>query len=171
MDHKSLVTEPTSRVTIRFQDCDPFGHLYNARYLDYFINAREDHLAEHYGLDIYERQKVVKENWVISKHQIEYLLPVVFRETVVIKTRLLTFTEDSLLMEGLMLDETETVLKSVLWTRFRYFGFKDLKPAKHPPDLEGLFSSIALFGSRRMDDFDSRVKEIRNRFRSGSAHS
>ena len=28
----------------RFSDCDPFGHLNNARYIDYFINAREDHL-------------------------------------------------------------------------------------------------------------------------------
>jgi thioesterase-3 len=165
MDHRNLLTEPTSRVTIRFQDCDPFGHLYNSRYLDYFINAREDHLAESYGLDIYERQKALNENWVISKHQISYLLPVALRETVVIKTRLITFTDDSLLMEGVMLDETETILKSVLWTQFRYFGFKDMKPAKHPPDLESLFSSIALLGRRRMEDFDLRVKEIRNCYR------
>ena len=63
MNEETIVKEPTSSVIIRFQDCDPFGHLNNARYLDYFINAREDHLAEYYDLDIYERQKQLNINW------------------------------------------------------------------------------------------------------------
>lgn|GEM_PF-77927 len=161
MDHPSLVTEPSSKVCIRFQDCDPFGHLYNARYLDYFINAREDHLAEHYGLDIYERQRELKENWLITKHEIAYISPAGLRETVVIKTCLLAFTEDSLLMEGVMLDETECHLKAVLWTRFRYFCFKSLKPSKHSPDLMELFGAIALSETRDPETFDSRVAELR----------
>ncbi len=32
--------EPETQIVIRFQDCDPFGHLNNARYIDYFVNAR-----------------------------------------------------------------------------------------------------------------------------------
>jgi acyl-CoA thioester hydrolase len=71
--------EPITDVTIRFQDCDPFGHLNNARYIDYFINVREDHLLEHYNLDIFERQKQSNKNWVISKTKISYLFPVLFR--------------------------------------------------------------------------------------------
>ncbi|WP_192348725.1 hypothetical protein [Algoriphagus sp. Y33] len=31
---------PESNSVIRFQDYDPFNHLNNARYIDYFINAR-----------------------------------------------------------------------------------------------------------------------------------
>jgi len=31
-----------STYQVRFQDSDPFRHLNNARYLDYFVNARED---------------------------------------------------------------------------------------------------------------------------------
>jgi len=162
MSCSTLVTEPSSRVRIRFQDCDPFGHLYNARYLDYFINAREDHLAEHYGLDIYDRQRKLNENWLITKHEIAYRSPAVLRETVVIKTCLLTFTEDSLLMEGVMLDETESHLKAVLWTRFRYFCFESLKTSNHSPDLMALFRTIALSETGDMGGFDSRVKELRN---------
>ena len=41
-----------SNMKIRFQDCDPFNHLNNAAYLNYFMNAREDHLIENYGIDI-----------------------------------------------------------------------------------------------------------------------
>ena len=32
----------SSTAIIRFQDCDPYSHLNNGRYLDYFMNARED---------------------------------------------------------------------------------------------------------------------------------
>jgi acyl-CoA thioesterase FadM len=43
---------PKSFYTIRFGDCDLFGHLNNARYLDYFINAREEHLKERYQVQL-----------------------------------------------------------------------------------------------------------------------
>jgi acyl-CoA thioester hydrolase len=40
---------PISFYTVRFNDCDPLGHLNNSKYIDYFLNAREDHLKEHFG--------------------------------------------------------------------------------------------------------------------------
>lgn len=40
--------ELESIAVARFQDCDPFSHLNNARYIDYFLNAREDQLALFY---------------------------------------------------------------------------------------------------------------------------
>ncbi len=43
---------PHSLYTIRFTDCDPFGHLNNGRYIDYLLNAREDHLKTEYGVDL-----------------------------------------------------------------------------------------------------------------------
>lgn len=75
MESKDIIKEPMSDVVIRFQDCDPFGHLNNARYIDYFINAREDHLSEHYDFDIYERQKQSNSNWVVAKTKIAYIFP------------------------------------------------------------------------------------------------
>ncbi len=87
--------EPFSETMIRFQDCDPLGHLNNARYLDYFINARENHLADCYGLDIYDKQRQDSTNWVIAKTQIAFPAPVhkefdarvrnIFRESLKIK--------------------------------------------------------------------------------------
>ena len=41
---------PNLDYKIRFNDGDLFGHLNNSRYLDYFINAREDHLKEYITL-------------------------------------------------------------------------------------------------------------------------
>ena len=38
---KKLLDTLQSTVKIRFQDCDPFNHLNNAAYLNYFVNARD----------------------------------------------------------------------------------------------------------------------------------
>jgi len=46
-----------SKVKIRFQDCDPFNHLNNSKYIDYFINAREEQILKHYDLDIFKLYK------------------------------------------------------------------------------------------------------------------
>ena len=53
-----LPKELESTVKIRFQDCDPYGHLNNGAYINLFINAREDQLESHYNFDIYEYSKV-----------------------------------------------------------------------------------------------------------------
>ncbi|MGB5928197.1 MAG: acyl-CoA thioesterase, partial [Cyclobacteriaceae bacterium] len=89
---------PTSTYTVRFSDCDPLGHLNNARYLDYFLNAREDHLKEHYSLrlDAYYRQGLV---WVIRDHRITYLQSVTYNDTIGITTSLLSFKENKLVVE------------------------------------------------------------------------
>jgi acyl-CoA thioester hydrolase len=161
-DGKTVVKEPSSTAIIRFQDCDPFGHLYNARYIDYFVNAREDHLAQFYGLDIYERQKKLNENWLITKHQIAYMSPVAFREEVLIKTCLLNFTENSLLMEGLMLNTKLKRLNSVIWTRFKYFSFTKGRPIQHSEDMMKFFEGIRAGSDVDFSDFDQRVHALRS---------
>ncbi len=151
--------EPETEVVIRFQDCDPFGHLNNARYIDYFLNAREDHLADQYDLDIYERQKQSKTNWVIAKTEIAYLSPVIFRERVLIRTRLIHHTDTSLLMEGVMTGMIRKDLKSVTWIEFRHFDLACQTPARHSARLMDLFQKIAARGINT-SDFDARIKEV-----------
>ena len=151
--------EPVTEVAIRFQDCDPFGHLNNARYIDYFINVREDHLAEYYGLDIYERQKRLNTNWVVSKTKIAYIYPVFFRENVSIRTSLIHYNGDTLLMEGTMLDKNRKSLKAVIWIEFRHFDLTKGQLITHSEELMALFEKILKNGVNT-DDFDERVKEI-----------
>jgi acyl-CoA thioester hydrolase len=106
-----------SRYIIRFSDCDPFRHLNNARYIDYFLNAREDHLKEHYQFDLAEMASR-GQAWVVKDHQISYLRPALYNETVLIGTALLEISIDQLLVEMIMLDEKGRQLKSIMHTRF-----------------------------------------------------
>ena len=45
----------STKIKIRFQDCDPFNHLNNAKYIDYFLNVREDQILENYNIDAFKR--------------------------------------------------------------------------------------------------------------------
>jgi len=164
MTETSVNREPFTEAVIRFQDCDPFGHLNNARYMDYFINAREDHLADQYGLDIYERQNRCETNWVVSKTKIAYLNPAVFRERVGICTRLLSYTDTALLMEGVMTGAGSRDLKAVVWIEFRHFDLTGKRLARHPDELMALFGKIVLPG-RIQTGFDARIRQI-----SGATH-
>ena len=47
----------SSEALIRFSDCDPIGHLNNQRYMDYFLNAREDHLRQYLAFDMHKRKE------------------------------------------------------------------------------------------------------------------
>src|SRR6185436_2250565 len=89
--------------TIRFSDCDPFRHLNNARYIDYLLNAREDHLRDHYQMDLahFYRQGT---GWVVMQHEIIYLRPASFNESVCIRSGLLNSSTTHLDVEMLMLD-------------------------------------------------------------------
>jgi acyl-CoA thioester hydrolase len=158
----NVVHQPFSEASIRFQDCDPFGHLNNARYLDYFINAREDHLATFHGLDIYQRQRETGENWVVIGHQIDYLASVRFGEKVLIRTCLLDFGPRDLLMEGLMLGLGDNRPRAFLWTRFVYFSLAQGGSLAHPPEILEFLAGIRLpDGEIERTSFERRLEQIK----------
>jgi len=68
---------PHSLYTIRFTDCDLFGHLNNGRYIDYLLNAREDHLKTEYGLDLTDFYKQGL-SWLVAGHEISYIRPAAY---------------------------------------------------------------------------------------------
>src|SRR5215831_10798081 len=107
---------PFSFYTIRFNDCDPMGHLNNGRYIDYFLNAREDHLRDHYEIDLREWAKQ-GHGFVVSRHDIRYLRPVNYNDKVAIRTALIGWEETTLLVEMVMTDNAGQ-LKAIVWTEF-----------------------------------------------------
>ncbi len=133
-----------SKRKIRFQDCDPFNHLNNAKYLDYFLNAREDQLVEHYNLDVFKNAQTTGLSWVVISNQINYFKPAFTMETVSIESQLIHFTNNMLLVEMKMWNEEETELKAVLWMKFIQFNIQTKKVAAHPAQLMDLFDAVVL---------------------------
>ena len=113
-----------SKSLIRFPDCDPFNHLNNSRYLDYFINAREDHLVKYHHFNIYEIARDKGISWVVSKNQIAYLRPALLMETVIIQTTLIRIDDQEIMVEMSMWNLDKTILKAFLWSTFVHFNLK-----------------------------------------------
>lgn len=143
-----------SEYVIRFSDCDPFGHLNNARYLDYFLNAREDHLKTYYDMDLrdFYQQGL---SWVVAGHEILYLRPANYNERVVIYSSLIQLAQDTLLVELTMLDEKESHHKSILWTRFVPVGVKTGRKEMHPQSFMDFANEVLVAGV----DLQAGIKE------------
>ncbi|EJF09268.1 thioesterase family protein [Pontibacter sp. BAB1700] len=151
-----------SKALIRFEDCDPFGHLNNGRYIDYYLNAREDQLRDNYGLDIYAMGKTTGRAWVVASNQIAYLREVKFMETVTIKTCLRWYSGSDLMMEGQMVDPETGAIISVIWTRFAYIDIRKGQKAEHSEELTELFGKVAVLGEGKPSEyFEDRVRELR----------
>ena len=148
--------EPQSIYTVRFSDCDLFGHLNNARYLDYFLNAREDHLKSYYQLDLatYYLQGI---GWLVGSHEINYLKPAKYNEEVTIKSSLIKANDQYLLVEMQMTNVEQTALKAVIWTRFIPVNVKTGKRESHPNDFMEFAKGIELENKFADASFKDRV--------------
>ncbi|MBW8889648.1 MAG: acyl-CoA thioesterase [Fibrobacteres bacterium] len=152
--------QPASRVAIRFQDCDPFGHLNNAKYLEYFINAREDHLKLAYGFDLFAKGRETGCSWVVARHQIAYLAPANCGEEVLIKTSLRRYTDQGAMVESRMHNAADTRLKTLLWTDYVFVRLDTGRPAKHPADILAFLESVHLSEEGFPAEFSARERAL-----------
>lgn len=135
---------PLGTRMIRFQDCDPYGHLNNAKYIDYMINVREDHLMSEYGLNVFAMAQIDKRSWLVGHNEITYLKPAQVMEEVKIQTALIDYTEKYVKAEMVMMDKNSTHVKAVLWTKFYHFDFKEGQGAKHSDEMLELFERLKI---------------------------
>ena len=156
---KNLSKILKSKTKVRFQDCDPFNHLNNAAYLNYFMNAREDQLINNYGIDIYEMARKEGKSWVVGSNQIAYLKPAFLMEEVIIESQLLQFEESQLLVELRMFNANKTEVKSVMWSTFVHFNLLQQKKEIHSEAFMKLFKSVV----NPIDEavFEARISALR----------
>src|SRR5687767_1609199 len=160
-NNSPLEKNPESTYVIKFQDCDPLGHLNNVRYLDVFLNAREEHTLQHYALNLMDMLKQHRTAWVVTNHQIAYIRPADHGKTVRLQTRIIHFDNSTIVVESLMLNQDRTKLKSLLWTTYRYISIETGKPTDHSDDLMDLLGDLDDDNdSYDEDGFQDRIKKI-----------
>ncbi|MCI0398405.1 MAG: acyl-CoA thioesterase [Chloroflexi bacterium] len=160
-----LLKELESTLTVRFQDCDPFGHLNNARYVDYFMNARQDQLAEFYDFRIFDVGRQLNMSWLVTRSHLAYLAPAGLMEEVRIRTRLIHLTDNSLVVEGVMLDQAGRRVKAVAWIEFTFVSLATGRAATHPEELMDFFSPVVVDVNYAPDHFEQRVQELKTHYR------
>ncbi|WP_010136477.1 acyl-CoA thioesterase [Ochrovirga pacifica] len=149
----------TSSTKIRFQDCDPFNHLNNGRYVDYFINQREDQILNAYGIDIFKMIREEQLGWVVSSTQIAYILPVFTMEEIAFESQTIDFSKKHLRAEMRMFNKNKTELKALAWMTFVHVDVKKQRPTQHSETLMDLFKEVVL--PVKETTFDEREHHIR----------
>ena len=150
-----------SEALIRFSDCDPLNHLNNARYLDYFMNAREDHLLKYANFSLYEAAKSNGVGWVVGSHHIAYLRPAMLMETVVIDSTMLAWRERDVLVEMRMWNAQKTELKALLWSTFVHVNLKTGRSTPHSDDYNTRFKAYEAPLADPSTMFEDRVATLR----------
>lgn len=159
----SYPKETESSVIIRFQDCDPLRHLNNAKYFDYFFNAREDQVPKLYGLEIRDFIEAHRAVWVVYNHHIAYLRSANMGEWVCIMSRLVWFDTNTVVVEYYMTDDLKSHLKTLLWTTFKYVSMDTGRTVDHSDDVIAYLKAIQYpdvdYDPTR---FDTRLKVVKN---------
>ncbi len=148
-----------SKAKIRFQDCDPFNHLNNGKYTDYFMNHREDELITNYDIDIYKMAKHAGKSWVSSSNQIAYIKPALLMETVTIESQLIYFDDSNLKVEMRMYNEDKSQLKAIIWCGFAHFNLLSQRRETHSNDMMELFTDI--LNPVHAKTFEERLMQLR----------
>lgn len=157
---KNYPKQTESRMVIRFQDCDPLRHLNNAKYFDYFFNAREDQVPKLYGLEIIDFIRTFKAAWVVYNHSISYVRSAMVGEWVRIHSRILWHNENTIFVEYYMTDDSEKQLKTLLWSTMRYVTLAEGKSTTHQGAVADFLKATSLNLDTSQMTIKDRVKEL-----------
>lgn len=155
---------PNSKYKIRFPDCDMFGHLNNSRYLDYLINAREDHLKDFYNFDFNEYYKKDLA-WVISNHEIAYIRPALFNEMVTIQSTLLYIDIESIHLETIMMNEDQNQIKAIMRSILIPINLKTARKVQHNPEFMEWAKTIENTEVGNAENLQDRIKQLLSNFK------
>ena len=145
---------------IKFSDCDPMGHLYNAKYIQYLLDAREDQVEAAFGFNPIDYVKKTGQGWVVVQNQIAYIRPGIFNETIICQSFVRDYSSRLLEIECTMWNAAYSETKSVLWTRFVYMDTKTNRAANHPEDIMKLFEQAHVVLDQK--SFEERVAYYRS---------
>jgi acyl-CoA thioester hydrolase len=164
--HKEYATQTISKSIIRFQDCDPLRHLNNAKYFDYFFNAREDQVSKLYGVSPYDFYQTYKSAWVAYNHQIAYIRSARVAEWVTIISRVIHFETDTVVVEYVMSDNEDLYLKTLLWTTLKYVDVATGAKTTHQDTVMQYLKAILHTDiDPHQISFEQRVKQLSNEYK------
>lgn len=167
--HKHYPSQTESHSVIRFQDCDPLRHLNNAKYFDYYFNAREDQVAMQYDFRSDYPFRRYNASWVVYQHQIAYVRPANVGEWVTILSSVIYFTENTLVTEYVMTNQDKAELKNLLWTTSKYVSVDTGKVIPHHPELADFLHVIC---PEPIDfthtSFNERIRQVKGKLAEGS---
>jgi acyl-CoA thioester hydrolase len=149
----------SSKKKIRFSDSSPYGHLAHGKYLDYFLDTREDQQIEFYHLNFYQIAQETGRNWLVSSTQVSFLKPAIVTDFVIIESQIISFSEVGYAVEMRMIGEKNKDLKAFMWVNYTHVDLNVSKIVPHHPIIQELFTHVASPIAEKT--FEERQKTLR----------
>lgn len=144
---------------VRFSDCDPLGHLNNVKYLEYMLNAREDHVEEKYGFTYEDYFKKTGCTWVAIQHEIAYIKEVLYNTMVTITSTIIQVTDRTSTVELIMKEQKTGKINALLWMKVIHFELKTRKSVPHDMHYQKMFNDSLT--ALEEQSFSERVAKMR----------
>jgi acyl-CoA thioester hydrolase len=141
MEHSKHIIEAQTKYTIHANDCDILGHLNNAKYVELFHSAREDHLIDIYGYDMAALVRY-EAGFVVGSQQIFYFRSAVCYERVIIQSSVIKLEDTKIMVEFVMFNETKTEIKSIMWTEYISIRKSTGKTGDIPEERKEFFKNL-----------------------------
>ena len=136
---------------VRLYECDAYGHVNHANYLRYMQETAFDASAA-VGYDI-DRYRTMGRQWLVRESDITYLRPLVYGDTVIVKTWVADFrrVRSRRIYEFRLADSDEPVATAS--TEWVYLDSATLRPATVPPEMVAAFWHPAAAAGERREPF------------------
>ena len=137
-----LVFERAFRV--RHYECDPYGHVNHVNYLRYMQQAAMD-ASEAAGYDV-ARYQAMGRLWFVRETDIEYLHPLVYGDTVIVKTWVLDFRRVRSRRAYELRRASDGLLVAQATTDWVFLDSRTERPVTVPPEMIAAFVPEGLSG-------------------------
>ncbi len=121
------------RHTVRPEEIDPLGHVNNVAYVDWMQRAALAHSSA-LGWPG-ERYRQAGCGWVVRSHTIEYLLPAVAGDQVVVRTWVASMTRVTSLRRYEMYRAADAALLAKAETLWAFIDFASGQPRRIPKEI------------------------------------
>lgn len=132
----------STKMKIRFGDCDMFGHLNNAKYITYMEQARVDYFRDFPGINFQAPQESVKHSMILAKVVCDYKSPAFMDEMIDVKIRTSKLGRSSFEMEYELSEEKTGRVIATGMTVGVMYNYEAKKACPIPEDFREKFSEI-----------------------------
>ena len=121
-------------------DLDDLGHANNISYLKWMQSAALEHSAVQ-GWPV-EAYRTLGQGWVVRSHQIEYLVPALLDDQIVVRTSVENLKKVTSRRRFLIIRTVDNILLARAATEWAFIDFTTGTPKRIPPEVSKAFEIV-----------------------------
>ncbi|MFO1519171.1 MAG: thioesterase family protein [bacterium] len=132
----------STKIHVRFADCDMFGHVNNAKFITYMEQSRVEYFKHFPEIDFIEKKQDPDLSIILAEVTCTFKSPAYLDETLLVKIRASELKRSSFVMEYEMVEEKTSRLVATGRTVAVMFNYREQKSIPIPENIRKRFEAI-----------------------------